>query len=267
MPFADSGERIKRAHTHREELTKRWSDFCNIKAYSTAVEVTDNGHAVVRVVPSDNTILPIFSIMFGELLYQLRASLDALAYEASIFQTGDDPPTNADYVEFIVRNSADDLDKARWKIRDMEPETQALIERVQPYHGPDVRPDETRHRLSIGALNHFARIDRHRRLHVGKDWVMSAPGISLPPGVTWSRVAIPTSRFVEDERGVLRLTLRGWKPGMEIKADPDVAVEIVLDEPLPWDRYPQPLFQLCDDMIAGVEFVLGLFRSHFKPLP
>ena len=76
---------------HHREIAEIWEAFLQKdEPYSTVVYVDHDGEGRISVYAND---LPDeLSLEFGELLYQLRATLDSLVYELAIIDSGQDPP-------------------------------------------------------------------------------------------------------------------------------------------------------------------------------
>lgn len=113
---------------------------------------------------------PRIALIFGNFLYNARATLDHLVYQLSAVNTNDTRILNAS--EFPIFNSATlygksdrherpDRSSGLWKIQGVDPSAQAIIERLQPYHcGKGYHFDP------FWKLNELCNIDKHRRLHV-----------------------------------------------------------------------------------------------------
>ena len=105
MIYLDAGERIARADMHFECGTKLWDKFIESKPYDYFPEVKADGTGTIKVIPRYNPLPTHFGIEFGEMLYQLRAALDSIVYQAAIYDSGQDPPPNAERLEFPFRDT------------------------------------------------------------------------------------------------------------------------------------------------------------------
>lgn len=125
------------------------------------------------------------SLEFGEMLYQLRAALDALVYELAIVASGQEPPPDAERLEFPIRSTEASFDKAVFKIRPLSEHHQTLLRRLQTFPVP-AQTDATRLMApSLKLLNDWARKDRHRGLHVMASWAANRdPLVRAPAGCT-----------------------------------------------------------------------------------
>ena len=95
MRFFDCRERILRADSHLKASTERWNDFVEDEPYTVSIDVKSDGTGAISVVPMYDQLPTLFSIELGEMLYQLRAALDSLVYQAAIYDARQDPPPNA----------------------------------------------------------------------------------------------------------------------------------------------------------------------------
>jgi hypothetical protein len=83
----------------------------------------------------------------------------------------------------------------------------------------------------LRTLNEWARIDRHRRLNVVASWFSQAdPKFRLPLGVSLASLLVAGDGFLEVENQIASFSLTGWVPGMPIEANPDLAIDIAVNE-------------------------------------
>ena len=100
--FPDSVKRINRAVLHYNAVYAEFLKFIQPDAHTVHIEMSEQeteGVAKTRLpdVPENDMALEL-----GEFFYQLRAALDSLIYQASIYTEGVDPPSNKDKVEFPI---------------------------------------------------------------------------------------------------------------------------------------------------------------------
>jgi hypothetical protein len=106
---------------------------------------------------------PHVSVIAGDVLQNARSALDHLAWRLA----GDDPPRDTSFPIYSKRDEYFAKDRRGkpasssgvFKIAALPDAAQTVIESMQPYHGKDLG-------LALGFLNEFARIDRHRALHL-----------------------------------------------------------------------------------------------------
>jgi hypothetical protein len=258
MSFFDSRERVARAYTHRKVLAETWADFLTDEPYAPIVDVQNDGRGTIGVTPTYEPLPTIFSLIIGEILYQLRAALDACIYGAAILDSGRDPPPDAKYLEFPFCSSRDVFERTTRKIGPLSEQRRAIIESVQSYNAPQVWPYEFCDNQLLGLLNDLARKDRHRRLQVCGSWASDAdPRLRLPEGVVLESMRVYSRVFLEDQSEIAEFRLSGWKPGLEINANPNLAIDIALNEPLPVPFSDSNALNIwCDPMFKAVTSVI-----------
>jgi hypothetical protein len=240
MSFDDCWQRIARAEAHREAFYQAWHEFSDRKdAYTTVVSVDDNGAGRITIEPvSIFGLPPIASLELGEMLYQLRAALDASIYECAILETGKNPPPYKNALEFPVCRTPDEFTDASWKIKPLTGERRAIVESVQPYDIDKLSPQTAvhSHRRNLWIIYDWSRIDRHRRLHFVGSWAtICEPTFVLPEGVSVASMFVDDSGFLEHQSEIARFKLAGWIPGMELetKFNPGISIDVAIDEPPP----------------------------------
>jgi len=239
--FETCRERIRRAKTHAEAFARLWSDLIadESEVYSSVLHIDDDGRGSLWIAPRFEAGLPSqFALELGEFLYQLRGALDACVYAAAISESRQDPPPDAKYLEFPVCDSEADFKKAGWKIRPLTGMRRQIIEDVQPYKTPTLRPElyVLNFNRTIKILHDWARIDRHRRMHVIGGWAsQAAPKLWLPPGVDLEWITVANDGLLEHEGEVASFKLSGYVPGSEpkVKANPDVFIDVTVNEAPP----------------------------------
>lgn len=195
-PFESCWHRIKRAKAHREAIAKMWKDVAKEDYYNVGLGMDDGGTGAIWVTPTYGKALPdVFALQIGEILYHLRAALDACIYEAAILETGKNPPPDENRLEFpMCRSNSEYAKKAAFMLRSLAKGRRAIVESVQPYNVPRIAPELMvfNFNRTLGILNDWARKDRHRRLHVVGSWASNAnPKVRCPPERT-----LRTSRYI-----------------------------------------------------------------------
>jgi hypothetical protein len=121
-----------------------------------AIGVDDTRTAWEAIVnlPADYVVDPSWGLLIGEVLYQLRSSLDHIvnALVAS--------PSR--YTAFPIYDKEDDYNKKDARVLEgLAPEYRSVIDELQPFRTQPDAPTLT----TLWAINELARIDRHRTLH------------------------------------------------------------------------------------------------------
>lgn len=235
MPFNGCRQRIERAKAHREALAEAWEHFLDSNPYRVIVHMENNGTGRIWVEPTHSLgIPPVFGLEFGEMLYQLRSALDGCIFDAAVLDSGQNPPPNERNLEFpICESRADYPKKAARNLGPLAEKRKAIVESVQPYNAPNVTAEElmcSPHRC-LRILNDWARKDRHRRLHfIGSLHSDAKPMLRFPEGVSLASMVVSKSALLEKEGQVAMFTLDGYVRGMEVSANPNLAIDIAIDE-------------------------------------
>jgi hypothetical protein len=115
--------------------------------------------------------------LFARSIMWLRTSLDYLAYELTMAHTPDADPRLIGFP--ISRRPWDANARAREKIAGMSPESQQIIEELQPYHTPE--DDRPHHPLIV--LDELRQLYSHRRPAVMLTAVQSTSAPTHPVGM------------------------------------------------------------------------------------
>lgn len=256
--FDTSWDRIARAKAHGQAFAEAWNGLDKNDLYDTTVYVEDDGTGYISLTqiepfPSD------LSLELGEFLYQMRAALDACVYDLACVNTGQDPPPDENRLEFPVCRTANAFKNSTRKIAPLTDKQRSIIEAVQPYNRPpgltpSELPDSFNRGLNI--LNDWARIDRHRRLHLMATWASNIqPKIDIPLGVTVEEFTIVREEpfILESEHILARFRLGGYVPESRIQGNPNLSLDVLVNEsPLPChdiDTIDQRL--RCIDLTVG----------------
>jgi hypothetical protein len=227
------------------------------------VQVDQNGAGSIRVEPPP---LPIsLSLELGEMMYQLRAALDACVYRAAVLDTGRDPPPNENALEFPICATQTNWQESGRKVAPLSNEHRRIVEDFQPCNA-DKHPGTRRIIRSLGILNDWARKDRHRRLHIVRAWRGTVyPSLEVgPPGRLVSLVPRPPG-LGEGDTEVARFIIEGWVPGTKLKPRVHVPFDVALDEDPPPENDADTLDRRIGEMFYAVGEVIEVFEKTFEP--
>jgi hypothetical protein len=242
-----------------------WGEVAEEDPYSVGVTVNDDGTGSIWIEPTYGGEFTItLSLLLGELLYQLRAALDSCIYAARIRETGKTPPPDEDRLEFPICKK-----RADFKTFNRAPLAQKrrdIIEAIQPYNVPNLAPEDLVHDFNrtFGILSEWARIDRHRRLHVLGSWASNAsPMIRLPKGTVLVDMHVAGAGFLEGKNEIATFHLSGYRPGMTVHANPDVLIDVAVNEIPPPCADNDTLGNRLHAMTKAVEFVVCSIEASF----
>jgi hypothetical protein len=211
-----------------------WGKFLEDEPYAVSLHLEDDGAGTIHVGHDYEGLPNVFAFELGEMLYHLRAALDSSVYACAISTTGQDPPPDHDRLEFPLCSTPEQFKRAGRKLRPLSDECRSIIESVQPYKVvPDLAPEImvlSPHR-TLGILNDWARIDRHRRLHVVGSWASHRnPQLLLPEGCELEHILVTYDGFLEQDGLIATFKLRGFERGMNVQANPNLAIDIAVNE-------------------------------------
>lgn len=262
---------------HHREFGRVWNDFLTgdeavavdesrmVEAaamehqpYLPRVTIYPNGEGVIEVEPID---LPAeeLSLEFGEFLYQLRAALDSLVYELAIIDSGQDPPPDAEKLEFPIRRSKASFDDAAWKIRPLSDLHREMIESIQPHNLEDLAPGMRKTAETLAVVNDLARKDRHRGTRVVASWGSSAnPEFDLPDGCSLDWVTVTQDGLLESQSEVARFKIANWTPGLEMQANANVMIDVTVEDFIPTSG------DMEDTLSSQTRWWLAVFEAMFE---
>lgn len=158
-PLDGVRQKVKRAEEHLTTIRSQIED-CLDKG-EVFSERNPDDHRLLRFrfdIPQPD---PVFNIIIGECLYDLRSALDHIVYQL-VLVNGRIPTTDN---QFPICRAPQGFDKNLRKDRlcGVSVKAKAVIERLQPYRRNDV-PDVNHDPLWV--LNHLNNLDKHRTLTV-----------------------------------------------------------------------------------------------------
>jgi hypothetical protein len=136
---------------------------------------------------------------------------------------------------------------------------------MQPFNRSGATDDDKQVIDGLLTLHDWARIDRHRRLHVVGSWASEArPGLVLPPGITLREMKLTqrAGQFLETESEIATFALEGWKPGMTIAANPKLFIDIAVSESSAIGTNPT-LSAATNAVKLSVEIIWRRFKNSY----
>jgi hypothetical protein len=253
--------RVDRARERRDEASFLWAQYLEREPFEVIVQVEDNGVGSIRIEMSEQPPATL-AIVLGEYFYNLRSALDGAVYDAAIADTGQDPPPDADRLQFPVALTRAAFGRARAQIDALSIENKRSIESCQPYRSAEPRG------TALHWVNEMARKDRHRRLHVLGAWVVEAKiAVEAPPGAMVVFEHLDPRGFVRESATVARFKVTPYSAGDRVHANPNAALDFEVEEflsrphDISWLRSPMAHRLMIIEMstiaptIALLEFV------------
>jgi hypothetical protein len=159
-PFQASWYRWERADSRRQEMVTTWNGYVERQPHGVKLVHQGKGVHIVRVfetepVPAD------FAGLFGEWLYNLRASLDYAIWAAAAYASGALPPPNEGVLQYPIYENQDVWTRNLHRLKGLPEHQRQHLEMMQPFKS-DLDANY------LGWINRLARIDRH--LNVASAW-------------------------------------------------------------------------------------------------
>jgi hypothetical protein len=265
-PFKGCRERVDRADAHDKAFAKAWNTFVDDDPYHPVVQMQDDGTGAIFVRPNYAALPTEFSLELGEILYQLRAALDGCVYDAAILETNQDPPPNEAALAFPICTSETNFKNCAGNITPLTKKRRDIIEAVQPYKIPKLEPDLMvfNFNRTLGILHDWARKDRHRTLHVVGSWASNAkPKVSLPAGTSLAYMTLHDSGFLEDKGQIASFKITGYTRGMNVQGNPDLTIDIAVNEIPPPCADNDSLGNRLIAMIKATQAIISAFEESF----
>lgn len=179
--------KLERAKHHLETLHAEVKAFLNTNPGLIVPEFDEGSRRITMTFVASEPPEALGPVI-GDVLFNLRSTLDHLAYQLTPKDLGIDPRT----ISFPIYDSREEFAAIRkdgepaprsglFKIRGLPAGAQEVVERLQPYHGGSPRDQP------LWLLNELCNIDKHRAVHVAVTNVKSGMlRIRYPPGSFFS---------------------------------------------------------------------------------
>ena len=206
---------------------------------------------------------PEWSLIMGELLYDLRSALDHLAWQLVLLDGGQP----SEQTQFPVRespfNKKGQFINVQLKPPVKNPKILAALDECQPYNGPEGEPVRFDH-SSLRQLHRLNIIDKHRLLIVAvcvldidQMYWGGDPSMPVP------KLKVATGPLKEGSR-VAWFDWEGHQPPPEF--DPHPALAIAIDEPaiIRQRPTPVPLLDVLQMLSSSVRW--DIYEMKFREL-
>lgn len=256
MPLPEGiSHKLRRANEQFETLDVAIKRFLEADPQPYRVLAYDDPDTRDRVYGIEVTESPPieWGVVIGEIVHNLRSGLDHLAYAMCLsHRPCKAPPRGTEFPIFWDEDRFDDIKPGggRYKIRGMSWEMQHAIRELQPYQAGNTPKAQ-----SLWLLQEMSNIDKHRQLHLA---VIGYPAITTfeDPDVE----IIPV--WSKDSREVARA--HPLTPDAQVKNDPLIFPQIVIDETLPGDDW-RPLDVQIGLFVRMVSEIATDLAASFLP--
>lgn len=265
--FPTSRSRFERAIAHVKAFDAEWKRVVGPDAYEIITKPnsdwTQGATWAVRKTSGENTL----ALELGEFFYQLRASLDALIYQASIFFKCSLSASEKENLYFPCCKTPKSFEASTIHKIPFPKDLSDWLEALQPYKAANTTDPNMLEVIRIVALiNTCAKIDRHRHLHVVAAFPtrIEVEYIATPPTITVTDIKRIRINFLESESPFLVFGLRGVDLSREnnIKLKTNLRLEVSVDQvPIA----PSETFDLeVQKMLSVVDGIIRFFEDGFK---
>lgn len=221
-PFEACWYRWERADSHRRDMVNVWNDYVERQTHDFELVHEGQGVHVLRVI--ENEPIPAdFAGLFGEWLYNLRASLDYIIWAAASYASGTLPPPNEGVLQYPIYENEAAWKTNLYRIKGLPEHQHQRLRIMQPF-ASDLDAN------FLGWINRLARIDRHRTLVDGACYLAEPrPVLATDRGrratLQWgSRVV----RWAVTD--VARLTITPWNDDAVVRFNPRAGLDPEIDQ-------------------------------------
>ena len=152
MTFTDALLRVDRAAEHIADLKPRIEEFAKRQAGKVVPEIHET-RAGLRMHEEVEDVPRTFSVVIGEVLYNLRAALDYLVYALAWLDSG----KRNEQTQFVIADDPDDFDgQVAGRLKGLSAEHVEAIKEWQPFN---------RH-VWLANLRGTSNQDKHRALNL-----------------------------------------------------------------------------------------------------
>jgi hypothetical protein len=228
-------------------MAKVWNDYVARDPHD--IELVHQGHGVhlVRVIENE-PIPPDFAGLFGEWLYNLRASLDYIIWAAAAYASGMLPPPDEGVLQYPIYDNEATWTRNLYRLRGLPEYQRQRLREMQPFTSD---PDAN----FLGWINRLARIDRHRTLVDGACYLAELRPALLTDGgrnatLQWG------SRVVRGPvTDVARIAIAPWDDNAVVKFNPRSGMDPEIDQ---WSISPFWGSKRFGDRVAVMQvFIAG----------
>ncbi|MET8253426.1 hypothetical protein [Micromonospora sp. NPDC005197] len=207
--------RLDRVSVKRQEFAECWAKYISVHPWDIDVRNVDACTLEILAVMREPAPVEL-ALIFSEWLAALRASLDNAIYALASAITGQNPPPQAERIQYPVCSTTAEFSRQAKRLAMLPMHIIEALEKSQPYQSP-WGPESN----LTWWVNELARKDRHRVLHVGLGRVDEHRiRIAPPSGVTIKfDEAVEPYSHIELELVVGRFTASRPLRPREITAD------------------------------------------------
>jgi hypothetical protein len=131
-PFEVCWYRWERADSRRRDMVKAWNDYVERQPHDIKVVHQGQGIHIIRVIENE-PIPAVFAGLFGEWLYNLRASLDYVIWAAAAYMSGALPPPNEGVLQYPIYDDEAAWNRNLYRLKGLPEHQQQRLKEMQPF--------------------------------------------------------------------------------------------------------------------------------------
>lgn len=171
--------RLERAKEKRLEFGREWGTYIDDHPWDIDLAVLSDTEFEFFAVQREPAPA-VLSLVFSEWLASIRAALDNSFYAWVAAATGQNPPPQAERLQYPICTTPADFKRQRSRLAAVPQEIVDTVEKAQPYQSP-LGPESN----LFYWIHELARTDRHRTPHIGIGRIATHKvRIKVPVGVT-----------------------------------------------------------------------------------
>lgn len=226
-PFEACWFRWERADSHRRDMVKVWNDYVARDPHDITLVHQGEGVHVVRVI-QEEPVPADFAGLFGEWLYNLRASLDYIVWAAAAYTSGRLPPPSEGALQYPIYDDEATWNRNAYRIKGLPEYQQRRLRQMQPFESD---PDAN----FLGWINRLARVDRHRTLVDGACYLAEFRPALLIDGQRKASLQWGDRVVRGPVTDVARVTISPWDDGAVVSFNPRAGTDPEIDQ---WSASP-----------------------------
>ncbi|KTR95834.1 hypothetical protein NS220_04595 [Microbacterium testaceum] len=171
--------RLDRAKERHQEFGREWGSYIAEHPWDIDLAVLSDTQFEFFAVQQEPAPA-VLSLVFSEWLASIRAALDNGFYAWVTSSTGQNPPPQAERLQYPICTTPADFKRQRSRLASVPQEIVDMVEKAQPYQAP-LGPESN----LFYWIHELARTDRHRTPHIGIGRIETHKvRIRVPTGVT-----------------------------------------------------------------------------------
>lgn len=259
--FQGCWHHIDRAESHRLEMAQVWEEFLEREPFETTLSSGDDEGWYELWVEQTSPSPHLLPILFGEWLYHLRAALDGVIYAVAVHDSRRNPPDDARTLTFPVCTTESGFKHQLKGLTSLADKHLALVRFYQPFNAEN--PKEQ----MLYWVNHLARLDRHRLLHVVGGGILKSEPLVHASGrktITFD-LGIPSVQSLHSAAMLARFKVEPNEPEKPVEANPNTWIDLeileFLGSRLDYEWLRAPLGERMRHMeFELIAVIVGLFE-------